>query len=129
LEDSLSSRSAVGRASRSVVAEIDDRLKTLDAQLASHEELLAERQRLRAARATLLGESPAGQITKDDVAAYLKEHPGSRPAEIADALGVSSNRVSAHLFRSKTTRFIKRGDGWHLREPKATASRSQGGGS
>ena len=116
----MSSRGVVGRASRGVVAEIDERLKSLDEQLASHEELLAERQRLRAARATLLGETPVGQITKDDVAAYLKEHPGSGPGDIAEALGVSSNRVSAHLFRAKTTRFVKRRDGWYVREAKGS---------
>lgn len=110
------SRGVLGRASRSVVAEIDDRLKTLDEQLARHEELLGERERLRAARATLLGEAPAGQISQDDVAAYLADHPGSRPRQIAAALGVTAGRVSAHLFRGKDTRFVSRSDGWHLSE-------------
>jgi DNA-directed RNA polymerase specialized sigma24 family protein len=105
----------VGKASRGVVAEIDERLKSLDEQIAAHEELLAERDRLRAARATLLGEGPPGQITQDEVAAYLAEHPGSRPGEIAQALGVTPGRVSAHLYRAKHTRFVSRGDGWHLR--------------
>jgi DNA-directed RNA polymerase specialized sigma24 family protein len=109
------SRGAIGGASRGVVAEIDERLKSLDEQLASHEELVAERERLRAARATVLGEGPAGQISQDDVAAYLAEHPGSRPGEIAEALGVSSGRVSAHLYRAKATRFVSRSDGWYLR--------------
>jgi hypothetical protein len=110
------SRGVIGRASRGVVAEIDERLKSLDDELASHKELLAERDRLRAARATLLGESPAGQISQDDVASYLAEHPGSRPRQIAQALGVSAGRVSAHLYRAKTTRFVSRSDGWYLRE-------------
>lgn len=114
------SRGVIGRASRGVVAEIDERLKTLDDELASHEDLVAERDRLRAARATLLGESPAGQISQEDVAAYLREHPGSRPGQIAKALGVSSGRVSAHLYRAKTTRFVSRSDGWYLREKKGT---------
>lgn len=114
-------RSNIGKASRSVVAEIDGRLKSLDEQLAAHEELLRERERLRAARATLLGEGPAGQISQDDVAAYLAEHPGARPGEIAEVLGVSSARVSAHLFRGKTTRFVSRSDGWHLRSSKRDA--------
>jgi hypothetical protein len=113
-------RGVVGRASRGVVAEIDERLKTLDTQLAAHEALLAERERLRAAKATLLGEGPSGQISQDDVADYLAEHPGSRPLEIADALGVGSGRVSVHLFRAKSTRFVSRGDGWHLRSQKQT---------
>jgi hypothetical protein len=116
------SRGVVGRASRGVVAEIDDRLKNLDEQLATHGELLRERERLRAARATLLGEGPAGQITQDDVAAYLAKHPGSRPRQIAQALGVTAGRVSAHLYRAKDARFVSASDGWHLREePKPSA--------
>jgi hypothetical protein len=113
------SRGVIGRASRGVVAEIDERLKSLDEQLASHEDLLAERSRLQAARATLLGESPTGQISQDQVAAYLAQHPGSRPGQIADALGVTPGRVSAHLHRGKNTRFLSRKDGWHLREKPA----------
>jgi hypothetical protein len=110
------SRGVIGRAARGVVAEIDERLKSLDEQLASHDQLRAERDRLRAARATLLGEGPPGQITQDDVAGYLAEHPGSRPRQIAQAFGVSAGRVSAHLYRAKTTRFLSRSDGWYLRE-------------
>jgi CRP-like cAMP-binding protein len=105
------SRGGIGRASRGVVAEIDERLKMLEGELAAHEELLAERERLRAARATLLGEGPSGQISQDDIAAYLVEHPRSTPTEIAQALGVSAGRVSAHLFRGKDTRFLSLGGG------------------
>jgi len=111
-----------GRAAK-VIAGIDERLADLNRELASHEELLAERERLRAARATLLGESPVGQISQDDVAAYLGGHPGSRPGDIAKALGVSTGRVSAHLYRAKTTRFVSRSDGWYLREKPARGSR------
>jgi DNA-directed RNA polymerase specialized sigma24 family protein len=117
------SRGVIGRASRGGIAEINERLKSLDEQLASHEQLLGERDRLRAARSTLLGESPTGQITQDDVASYLAEHPGSRPGQIAQALGVSSGRVSAHLYRAKTTRFVSRADGWYLRDRPTRGSR------
>jgi DNA-directed RNA polymerase specialized sigma24 family protein len=117
------SRGVIGRASRGVIAEIDERLKSLDEQLASHEQLLAERNRLRAARSTLLGEITTGQISQDDVAAYLAEHPGSRPGQIAQAFGVSSGRVSAHLYRAKTTRFVSRSDGWYLRETPGKGTR------
>jgi hypothetical protein len=112
------SRGVIGGASRGVVAEIDERLKSLDEQLAAHEDLLDERERLRAARATLLGEKPTGQITQDQVADYLAAHPGSKPGDIASALGVSAGRVSAHLYRAKTTRFLSRRDGWYLRETR-----------
>lgn len=89
----------------------------LDKQLEQHEELLRERQRLVAARATLLGDGPPGQISSAEVASYLAKHPGARPAEIASALGVSANRISAHLFRGKSSRFVSRADGWYVREP------------
>jgi DNA-binding MarR family transcriptional regulator len=100
------------------VGQIDAQLKHVDAELSRHEELLRERERLRAARATLLGEGPAGQISQEDVAAYLADHPGSRPRQIAAALGVTPGRVSAHLFRGKASRFVSRADGWYLRESR-----------
>jgi hypothetical protein len=121
------SRSGLGKASRGVLAEIEARLENLDEQLAGHAALLQERERLLAARATLLGETPVGQVTQEDIAGYLAEHPGSQPREIAQAFGVSSGRVSAHLFRGKQTRFVSRGDGWHLRE-KPTKARGQRSG-
>ena len=74
------SRSIAGGASRGVLGEIDARLAQLDEQLSAHEQLLAERDRLRRARATLTGESPLGRISRDDVASYLAEHPGARHA-------------------------------------------------
>jgi hypothetical protein len=116
------SRGVLGRASRGVVADIDEKLSVLDRDLASYEPLLAERDRLRAARAALTGEGPAPQISQDDVAEYLKEHPGSRAGAIAKALNVPLARVSSHLYRGKRTRFVSRDDGWHLREqPKQAA--------
>ena len=121
------SRGGIGGAARGVVAQIDQQLKALDQQLESHEQLLAERERLRAARSTLLGEGPTGQITQDDIAAYLAEHPGSRPRQIATALGVTAGRVSAHLYRAKTTRFISRSDGWYLRQGKGTETGKERG--
>jgi hypothetical protein len=111
------SRGVLGRASRGLVAEIDEQLARLDAELAPHERGLAERERLRAAKATLLGESPAAtpRISQEDVAAYLAEHPGSRAGVVAKALGVPLTTVSAHLYRGKLTLFVSRDDGWHLR--------------
>jgi hypothetical protein len=103
---------------RGVVAEIDERLARIETELAGYEGLVAERERLRTARSTLLGEEGPGRISQDDVAGFLGEHPGSRAKEIADALGVPLARVSAHLYRAKHTRFVNREDGWHLRPEK-----------
>jgi hypothetical protein len=116
------SRGVVGRASRGVVAEIDEKLSVLDGELASYEDLLAERERLVAARAALTGEGPAPRISQDDVAGYLAEHGQSRAGAIAKALGVPLANVSAHLYRGKHTRFVSREKGWDLRErPKRSA--------
>jgi uncharacterized small protein (DUF1192 family) len=81
-------RSELGVASRGVVAEIDKKLALLDGELARYEQLVADRERLKAARAALLGEDqPAAQITWQDVAAYLAERPpGSRAIGTSQAL-------------------------------------------
>jgi len=101
---------------RGVVREIDQQLS----RLAKREsELERERERLLSARAALTGRAGAGpsrgrRITQDDVAAYLAEHPGSWPAQIAQALDVPVTNVSTHLYRGKQGRFERRADGWHL---------------
>jgi hypothetical protein len=117
------SRGVLGRASRGVVADIDEKLSVLDRDLAAYEEMLAERDRLRAARAALTGEGPAPQISQDDVAAYLADHPGSRAGVIAKALEVPLARISSHLYRGKHTRFVSRDDGWHLRQSTTSKAR------
>ena len=48
-------------------------------------------------------------------AAFLTEHPGSWPAQIAEALEVPVTNVSAHLYRGKGERFDRLKDGWHVR--------------
>jgi DNA-directed RNA polymerase specialized sigma24 family protein len=107
-------------AARSVMREINERLRRIDARLSAHDELVAERGRLLAARAALTGSAAAGtapakRVSQDDVAAYLAEHPGSWPAEIAAALGVPVTNVSQHLYRGKHTRFARGENGWCIR--------------
>ena len=104
------------RGSRGVLGEIDRRLAQVERELAGHRELISERERLLRARAALTGEPATTQVSQDDVAEYLEEHPGARPGEIANALGVASGTISAHLFRGKRTRFVSRGGGWYLRD-------------
>jgi hypothetical protein len=104
---------------RGVVREIDERLRRINARLRTHEELVAERERLLAARAALTGgatvrTTPAKRVSQDDIAAYLAEHPGSWPAEIAQAVGAPVTNVSQHLYRGKHTRFARQADGWHV---------------
>jgi DNA-binding transcriptional ArsR family regulator len=116
-------RGAGGLGSRGVLREIDERLAEVDGELAGYRELVAERNRLAAARALLTGtKAPAGlsvsgrRLTGDEIAAFLAEHPGSKAGEIARAFEVPLTNVSQHLYRGKTGRFEARGDGWYLRE-------------
>jgi hypothetical protein len=116
----MGERSDRGRGARGVIRGIDQELDRVDRQLSGYEELLAERRRLLAARRALAPEAPGvvssehPRISQDDVAAYLADHPGALPAEIAAALGVPVTNVSAHLFRGKGSRFLRGGSGWEL---------------
>ena len=113
------SRHPLGRGARGVVREIDQELERISKGLSGYERLLAERERLLAARAALTGEgggtgAARGRTSQDDIAAYLAEHPDSWPAEIAQALGVPVTNVSAHLYRGKSTRFRRGENGWSV---------------
>jgi hypothetical protein len=96
-------QSRTARGSRAVLAQLDVRLAELDRELERAGELMAERRRLLAARAALTGERlPAAgslvrRVTQDDVAAYLREHSGSRAAGIARELGVPLTNISQHF--------------------------------
>jgi hypothetical protein len=105
-----------GGSARGVVREIDQELSRLEKR---EKALAAERERLLSARAALTGKAGAGpargrRISQDDVADYLVEHPGSWPADIAQALDVPVTNVSTHLYRGKRTRFERREDGWRV---------------
>jgi hypothetical protein len=108
--------------------EIDRELERIERGLTGYERLVHERDRLLAARAALTGERPQGarrqaRTSQDDVASFLAEHPGSRPAEIAAALGAPVTNVSAHLYRGKHGRFERTADGWRVRSGGGSARR------
>jgi hypothetical protein len=99
-----------------VVRDIDEELARLTRE---EKELVAERERLLAARGALTGKAGAGparakRISQDDVATYLQEHPGSSPSQIAAGLEVPVTNVSTHLYRAKGERFERRKDGWYV---------------
>jgi DNA-directed RNA polymerase specialized sigma24 family protein len=113
------SKGPLSGAARSVLREIDHELNRLD-----NWEMAAARERslLLSARAALAGTAGAAaayrrRVSQDDVAAYLAEHPGSSPADIADSLQVPATNVSTHLHRRRNTRYERREDGWYLRAP------------
>ena len=110
---------------RGVVREIDQELRRLQRREA---ELSAERARLLSARAALTGRASVGpsrgrRISQDDIAEFLAEHPGSWPAQIAEALGVPVTNISAHLYRGKGERFARLENGWHLHSPAGSDAR------
>jgi hypothetical protein len=112
-------KGVVGRGARGVIRGIDSELDRVEGKLSGYRELVAERDRLLAARAALTGQgarrpSEKGRVSQDEVAAYLADHPGSLPAQIAAALGVPVTNVSAHLYRGKGSRFLRGGSGWEL---------------
>lgn len=109
-------------------------LRGIDAELERLDELeraaARERVLLVAARDALLGEA-AGRhtrrrrVAREEITAYLVEHPGSWPAEIAEALDAPSTNVSTHLYRGRDTRYERREDGWYVRShPSATVGLS-----
>jgi len=110
--------------SRGVLREIDERLAVLDGELAALQQLAEERARLVAARAALTGkpeqtvqsDAVPRRLTRDEIADYLRAHPGSKAGAIARAFEVPLTNVSQHLYRGKRGLFEARGDGWHLRD-------------
>ena len=113
--------------SRAVLREIDERLAVLDGELAALQQLAEERARLVAARAALTGkpeqtvqtvqpDAVPRRLTRDEIADYLRAHPGSKAGAIARAFEVPLTNVSQHLYRGKRSLFEARGDGWHLRD-------------
>jgi len=100
-----------------VVRGIDEELTRLE----RYEKAVArERTLLLSARAALRagnGRRPSRRprVSQEDVATYLAEHPGSWPAQIAEALQVPATNVSMHLNRGRHTRYERREDGWYLR--------------
>jgi hypothetical protein len=113
------------RGVRGVVRGIDEQLERVARE---QKALGAERERLLAARAALLGRAGAGpargkRISQDDVAAYLAEHPGATASQIAEALGVPATNVSTHLYRAKDVRFRRESDGWYVRSGEGSRER------
>jgi hypothetical protein len=113
--------------SRAVLREIDERLAVLDGELAALQQLAEERARLLAARAALTGkpeqtpqtvqpDAVPRRLSRDEIADYLRAHPGSKAGAIARAFEVPLTNVSQHLYRGKRGLFEARGDGWHLRD-------------
>jgi hypothetical protein len=93
-------------------AQIDREIRDLD----------KDRARLVAARAILDGQAVMTKprpprVSQDDVADYLREHPGSTYLEVANGMGISPTTAAGHLKRGrKTGRFRNEAGKWYLVE-------------
>lgn len=95
---------------------LTEQLERVEKDLRPYDELIERRQRLTSALAAL--DTPSGQPTKKrvrlhEVAAYVAEHPGVMPAEVAAALEVPRPNIQAHFVRNEGTVFEKGAGGWH----------------
>lgn len=105
-------------------AQIDEQLEALERRMRPYAKLNETKQQLLAARRALLGHGPrttggtSQRLHLDDILDYLKENPGSTPAQIGERFGVTQPTVSSHIYRNKT-RFIKKNEGYYVRDPKS----------
>jgi len=112
----MSAGGALAGSARSVIREIDNELNHLGRWEASG---ASERVLLLSARAVLATKVRAGsgrrRVSQEELSAYLAEHPGSWPAQIAEALQAPATNVSSHLHRGGNRPYERREDGWYLR--------------
>ena len=106
---------------------LTEQLERIDEQLEPYDELVQARERAAQALATLEGgKSIKKRVSRDALAVYVAENPGSKPPEIAAGLEIPVKNVYPHLDRNRDTMFDKHEDsrvfvrdGWeaHLRKP------------
>ena len=86
--------------------------------------------RLRAAQAALLGHPAPGKhqrrLSREDIRAYLLEHPGSLAVEIAEALSVPATNVGTHLSNGKKDGEFRQHRGrWSVTDPADTTENTK----
>jgi DNA-directed RNA polymerase specialized sigma24 family protein len=90
-----------------------EKLNEVDEELEPYKELVEKQERLASALAALDGgKSLKKRVKWEQIAEYVDEHPGSKPAEIAAALEVPTTNVQSHLLRNEGTVFKRVGDRW-----------------
>lgn len=114
-QDRKRGRSFVDPARRALTQQ----LERVDQELRPYNELVERRERLANALAALDAPSQSGQAPKKrvrlhEVAAYVAEHPGVMPAEVAAALEVPRPNIQAHFVRNEGTVFEKDAEGWRV---------------
>jgi hypothetical protein len=109
---------------QAVLDVLQEQIEELEVKLRKVQPLIDELNQLKSTRRALLSEkgatSGAGngrvQLSMEEMINYLRENPGSTPAEISEAMSVEGHIVRSHLSRGKGTRY-KLDDGkWYLTE-------------
>jgi hypothetical protein len=105
----------------SALDRIERRIEEVEREIASIAPLVRERTRLLRARAVIRGDPepsdreriPRPHVTREEVFEHLARNPGSRAGEVAAALEVGQQVVSAHLYRGKGRLFVSRAGRWY----------------
>lgn len=107
------------------VEQLDEQIEKIERRMKPYEKLAATKQQLLQARRALLGQGPrltggtgGSRLTLDEIIGWLKENPGSAPAQLAEHFGVSQSTISSHIYRNKG-RFLTKGGRYWARDPKA----------
>ena len=108
-----------------LVKSIDKKLKRIEGQLRPFENLIAKRDKLRAARRVLLSEksqtggagSPRTRLSMEEVVGALRSIGPATAVDIASHLSMDPTTVRSHLNRHKGERYELNGDKqWRLAE-------------
>jgi hypothetical protein len=107
---------------------LNDAIDQMDRKLEVYDEVKKQRDRLTAARRSLMGvgsrttSSGGSRVTQDEVAKALSSEgeDGATVALLVTKLSGSTDaQIRGHLNRGKGERFLKRSDGtWFLRDPE-----------
>jgi hypothetical protein len=108
---------------------LNDAIAQMDEKLKVYDEVKKQRDRLTAARRSLLGvgsrttSAGGNRVTQDEVAQKMREVEGGMSvAELVTTIsGSTDGQIRGHLNRGKNEgRFLKRSDGkWFIRDPEA----------
>lgn len=105
---------------------LNDAIDQMDKKLEVYDEVKKQRDRLTAARRSLMGvgsrttSSGGSRVTQDEVAKAMSSQDGVTVADLVAVIsGATDGQIRGHLNRGKGVRFLKRADGaWFLRDPE-----------
>lgn len=107
------------------IEQLTDAIEEIEKAMRPYEELNERRNKLIRSRNALQGGTAltgAGttRLTQEQVVGFLKENPGARPMDIANAFNVAPQTVGSHLYRGKSNgRYLTKDKRWWARDPKS----------